>query len=78
MLIDERATPPPGESDDDEAGPELPDGLAAALRETAQRVAAIADEQTQQERMANCNKDAGSKALKGDERKKFMSNCLKG
>ena len=30
----------------------------------------------QQERMAACNKQAGSK--KGDERKKFMSGCLKG
>jgi hypothetical protein len=32
----------------------------------------------QQERMANCNTEAGSKALKGDDRKKFMSDCLKG
>ena len=30
----------------------------------------------QQERMANCNKQAGDK--KGEERKKFMSSCLKG
>jgi hypothetical protein len=30
----------------------------------------------QQERMASCNKDASGK--KGDERKKFMSECLKG
>jgi hypothetical protein len=28
--------------------------------------------------MAACNKEAGEKALKGDERKKFMSECLKG
>jgi len=32
----------------------------------------------QQQRMKNCNKDAKEKALKGDERKKFMSECLKG
>ncbi|HEX4597436.1 MAG TPA: PsiF family protein [Burkholderiaceae bacterium] len=31
----------------------------------------------QQEKMATCNKEAGDKALKGDERKKFMSECLK-
>ena len=31
----------------------------------------------QQEKMKACNKDAGEKALKGDERKKFMSTCLK-
>jgi hypothetical protein len=30
----------------------------------------------QQERMKSCNKDAGDKALKGDDRKKFMSECL--
>lgn len=32
----------------------------------------------QQERMATCNKQAGDKGLKGDERKTFMSACLKG
>jgi hypothetical protein len=32
---------------------------------------------TQQEKMKTCNKDAGDKKLKGDERKKFMSDCLK-
>ena len=30
----------------------------------------------QQEKMKSCNADAGKKALKGDERKKFMSECL--
>jgi hypothetical protein len=28
--------------------------------------------------MASCNKMAGAKELKGDDRKKFMSSCLKG
>ena len=32
----------------------------------------------QQQRMADCNKQAGSKKLEGDARKKFMSSCLKG
>jgi psiF repeat len=32
---------------------------------------------TQQEKMKACSKDAKEKALKGDERKKFMSDCLK-
>lgn len=32
---------------------------------------------TPQERMKTCNADATSKALKGDERKTFMSSCLK-
>ena len=31
----------------------------------------------QQAKMASCNKDAKEKALKGAERKKFMSTCLK-
>lgn len=31
---------------------------------------------SQQEKMASCNKEAGDKALKGDDRKKFMSECL--
>ena len=30
----------------------------------------------QQERMGACNKEAGTKDLKGDDRKKFMSECL--
>ncbi len=37
---------------------------------------AIAGEQ--QDKMKNCNKEAKEKAMKGDERKKFMSGCLKG
>ena len=32
----------------------------------------------QQLRMKNCNAEAKSNALKGDERKAFMSTCLKG
>jgi len=30
----------------------------------------------QQEKMTACNKQAGEKNLKGDERKTFMSSCL--
>ena len=33
-------------------------------------------QQAQQEKMKSCNAEAGTKALKGDERKKFMSGCL--
>ena len=32
----------------------------------------------QQQRMKSCNAEAKSKALKGEERKSFMSGCLKG
>lgn len=31
----------------------------------------------QQDKMKTCNADATAKTLKGDERKAFMSNCLK-
>ena len=31
----------------------------------------------QQQRMADCNKQASAKGMKGDERKDFMSSCLK-
>ncbi|MCW5621140.1 MAG: hypothetical protein KIS79_08555 [Burkholderiales bacterium] len=30
----------------------------------------------QQQKMRDCNVEAKSKSLKGDERKKFMSTCL--
>jgi len=33
---------------------------------------------TQQDKMTACNKDASAKGLEGDDRKKFMSSCLKG
>ncbi len=32
----------------------------------------------QQQRMKDCNAQAGGKGLKGDARKSFMSSCLKG
>ena len=32
---------------------------------------------TQQDKMKTCNADAKAKTLKGDERKAFMSECLK-
>ncbi len=33
---------------------------------------------SQHQKMSICNQNAKEKALKGDERKKFMSDCLKG
>ncbi len=32
---------------------------------------------TQQDKMKQCNADASAKSLKGDERKAFMSTCVK-
>lgn len=37
-----------------------------------------AAQKKQQERMKDCNEQAGSKKMEGDGRKKFMSSCLKG
>lgn len=34
-------------------------------------------QKAQQAKMKSCSKDASDKKLKGDERKKFMSECLK-
>ena len=35
------------------------------------------DKPSQQNRMKTCNADAKANSLKGDERKAFMSECLK-
>ena len=35
-------------------------------------------QKAQQQKMKDCNKQAADKKLKGDERKKFVSSCLKG
>ena len=37
-----------------------------------------AAQKKQQERMKSCNERAGLQKLQGDERKEFMSSCLKG
>ena len=47
--------------------------LLIGLLACAQGFAATA----QQTKMTTCNADASAKALKGDERKAFMSTCLK-
>lgn len=44
---------------------------------TNKQPAAASEKTTQQNKMKQCNQEAGDKALKGDERKKFMSDCLK-
>jgi hypothetical protein len=52
--------------------------VAVSLAAGTLSVASAADEKmnSQQERMKACNSQAGDK--KGDERKAFMSSCLKG
>ena len=44
----------------------------------AKATASAAAPAKQQGKMKTCNADAKSKALKGAERKAFMSSCLKG
>ncbi len=52
--------------------------LAAALCWSFSAVAAGETKPTtQQEKMKTCNAQAKEQKLKGDERKAFMSNCLK-
>ncbi len=53
--------------------------LAGGLAAPTPHAYAAEDARTkQQELMASCNKMAGQKEIKGDDRKKFMSSCLKG
>ena len=47
-----------------------------ALAADPEKKAPSPAQQAQQEKMKACNADAGKKELKGDERKKFMSECL--
>ncbi len=42
----------------------------------AEKKAPSAAQQAQQEKMKACNAEAGTKSLKGDERKAFMKTCL--
>lgn len=54
------------------------DAKKEAKKATTADKDAKADKKTaQQERMKSCNKQAADKQLKGDDRKKFMSTCLK-
>ena len=47
-----------------------------ALAADPEKKAPSPAQQAQQEKMKACNAEAGKKELKGDERKKFMSDCL--
>jgi len=51
-------------------------GTAHAAKEAPAADTTAKAPSRQQSKMATCNKSAGEKALKGDERKKFMSECL--
>ena len=59
------------------AAPAATEKKPAAAAPAAEKRAPSEKQLRQQERMKACNKDAGDKQLKGAERKKFMSECLK-
>lgn len=48
-----------------------------ALAADKEKKAPSPAQQAQQEKMKSCNAEAKTKALKGAERKTFMSECLK-
>ena len=50
----------------------------AETKPAASAAVPAAEPVKQQDKMKACNADAKAKDLKGDERKKFMSSCLKG
>ena len=53
-----------------------PYAVAQDKKETKKEPTAA--QKKQQERMKDCNEQAGAKKMEGDARKKFMSTCLKG
>jgi hypothetical protein len=55
---------------------ELKSGAAAEAAPATPAMPAAAS--TQQDKMRGCSAEAKTKGLKGDERKAFMSTCLKG
>ena len=59
------------------AAPAAADKKPAAEKKAEAKKAPSEKQLKQQETMKSCNKEAGEKKLKGDERKKFMSGCLK-
>jgi hypothetical protein len=52
--------------------------FAAAQDKKDAKKEPTAAQKKQQERMKDCNTQAGAKKMEGDARKKFMSACLKG
>lgn len=60
------------------AAPAAPAAKVEAKPAATAAAPAAAAPVKQQDKMKSCNADAKTKALKGDERKKFMSACLKG
>jgi hypothetical protein len=61
-----------------DAGAAAPAPKAATATPAATTTAAATAAGSQKDKMKNCNAEAKTKALKGADRKAFMSTCLKG
>src|SRR5262245_6387827 len=73
---DEKKAAPPAAAKADEKKA-APPAAAKADEKKAAKKEASEKQKAHREKMKTCSKDANDKKLKGDERKKFMSNCLK-
>jgi len=60
------------------ATPVLAQDKKEGKKDAAPKKEQSAAQKKQQERMKDCNEQAGAKKMEGDARKKFMSSCLKG
>ena len=65
-------------ADATKAAPAAETPAKAAPKPAKAKKAPTEKQKAQQEKMKSCSKDASGKKLKGDERKKFMSGCMKG
>ena len=61
-----------------EAAPAAAPAAKAEAKPAATAAAPATEKAKPQDKMKNCNAEAKTKAMKGDERKTFMKNCLKG
>ena len=66
----------PASADDADAKPAAREAKAAHDKDATHKEGPA--EHSQQNKMKTCNVEAGKKNLKGDERRAFMSTCLKG
>ncbi len=62
----------PAKAEEKKAAPAKAEKKAKAKKEPTEK------QKAQQQKMKDCSKQASEKKLKGDERKKFMSTCMKG
>ena len=80
---EKKAAPAPAKAEEKKAAP-MAEKKAAPAGEKKSTSAGKAKKEpsekqlAQRARMKSCSADAKGKSLKGDERKKFMSTCLKG